>query len=103
MPELTVVEVGDLAVYLDRQLATIHGRPITLKPPLYRLLAHLARHKGETIKKMDLLDAVYGSNASNIGTMDKMLHDLRHALLPNFPQFYIETVERKGIRLRDPF
>jgi DNA-binding response OmpR family regulator len=62
----------------------------------------LARHKDTAIRKMDLLDLVYGPNASDPRLMDSLIKELRQALSPTHPGFYIKTVHAKGVMLSDP-
>jgi DNA-binding response OmpR family regulator len=44
---LTSFDDGTLQIDFVQQLVTIHGEPVNLKPPEYRLLTTMVLHQGE--------------------------------------------------------
>jgi DNA-binding response OmpR family regulator len=95
---------GDIELDFGRFLARKAGRTIELTPTEFRLLRHLASHRGRTFSREQLIDAVWGY-AHDVGyerTVDVHIRHLREKLEddPAAPR-HIVTVRGVGYRLED--
>jgi two-component system, OmpR family, response regulator len=95
-----VTAVGDLVIDEDATLATRAGHPIVLTATEYRLLVHLAHHRGRTLSKIVLLTQVWGYDAYDPNLVEVHVSALRRKLEAHGPRL-IHTVPRFGYRL-DP-
>ena len=59
-PESRVIEVGELRVDLRTRSATLAGSAVALRTLEFELLAELARHAGQVVRRDRLLDRVWG-------------------------------------------
>ena len=55
-----VLRVGPLTIDTDAHTASLHGKPVNLRPMEYRLLVHLASDPQRVFRKQELLRAVWG-------------------------------------------
>jgi DNA-binding response OmpR family regulator len=67
------VVLGDLVVDRARRVATVGGRPLTLRPREFDLLDFLARHPGVVHSRDTLLRRVWGYDYS-FGTRTVDVH-----------------------------
>lgn len=91
---------GDVEVDFQKYRATKHGSAIDLSPREYELLKFLVNHRGETVTREQLLDAVWGYDAMMYTrTVDNHIAKLRQKVEddPENPA-YILTVHRVGYR-----
>lgn len=93
---------GDIEVDGDTRTVTRNGRPVTLRPKEYDLLAALLRREGRVATRAELLDEVWQYDPSVVSrTVDVHILELRRKLEndPGSPQ-HITTVRKTGYRLR---
>ncbi len=58
--QASIVVAGDVVIDLKRRQVTLGGKPVTLTPTEYRLLAALAQRPGEVIAEDELLRQAWG-------------------------------------------
>lgn len=91
---------GDIEVDFQKYRATKNGFAIDLSPREFELLKFLVNHRGETVTREQLLDAVWGYDAMMYTrTVDNHVAKLRQKVEddPENPG-YILTVHRVGYR-----
>jgi len=59
-----VQEAGEIRLDISRMTATRAGRPLELTPLEFRLLAYLMLHRDRTLPTTELLEHLYGDDAS---------------------------------------
>jgi DNA-binding winged helix-turn-helix (wHTH) protein/tetratricopeptide (TPR) repeat protein len=76
---------------------------ISLKPKAFQVLAYLATHSGQLVRKRQLLDELWPETHVGEAVLKVAILDIRKALNDTVrtPQF-IETVHRRGYRFRAP-
>ena len=92
---------GDLEIDVARHEVTIAGRPISLTPVEFRLLATLIEADGRVLTRDQLLDAVYGDESTEVldRTIDVHIRRLRDKLDdPAEQPRYVATVRGLGYR-----
>jgi two-component system phosphate regulon response regulator PhoB len=89
---------------------TIDGKPVALRGSEYRLLEFLVRHPERAFTRAQLLDRVWGRDASaEERAIDVTVQRLRKALSRHACEQYIQTVRGVGYRIssanaaREPF
>lgn len=60
-----VIHVGDLAIDLDAHRVTKRGKPVSLTPTEFKLLAILMEHRGAVVPHRTLLARVWGAEFVN--------------------------------------
>jgi two-component system, OmpR family, response regulator len=92
---------GPLEVDLDRWQLTVAGRAVSISAMQFKLLAHLMRRPGRVFTREELLDAVWGSAASDKDpqVVDVLVSRLRKRL--GADQRVIVTVRAVGYRVGD--
>ncbi len=91
---------GDVSVDFQKFKASKNSSPIELSPREFELLKFLVNHRGETVTREQLLDAVWGYDAMMFTrTVDNHVAKLRQKIEddPESPAF-IMTVHRVGYR-----
>ncbi len=91
---------GDVAVDFQKFKASKKGQPVELSPREFELLKFLVNHRGETVTREQLLDAVWGYDAMMFTrTVDNHIAKLRQKTEddPENPAFIL-TVHRVGYR-----
>lgn len=94
---------GDLVVDLARHEVTRAGRPITLKPKEFDLLAYLMRNRGRVLTRDILLQNLWGYEYDGgTRTVDVHIRGLREKIEadPSHPDL-IQTVRGVGYRFKD--
>jgi DNA-binding response OmpR family regulator len=92
--------VGDLVIDEEAVLATRAGSNVDLTATEFRLLVHLAHHRGRTLSKLVLLTQVWGYDAYDPNLVEVHVSALRRKLEAHGPRL-IHTIPRRGYRL-DP-
>jgi len=92
-----VLEVGDVLIDESEGLVTRAGVPVALTATELRLLAFLARHRGQTLSKDQLLTQVWGYDAYDPNLVEVHMSALRRKLERAGPRV-IETVRGIGYR-----
>ncbi|MDP9693085.1 UNVERIFIED_ORG: DNA-binding response OmpR family regulator [Arthrobacter globiformis] len=80
------IVLGDLDVDLDRRVAAVGSRVLSLTPTEFQLLALLVRHAGSVVTREQILDALWGDAfLASSRSLDVHLTGLRAKLqLPGF-------------------
>jgi two-component system KDP operon response regulator KdpE len=103
-PAVAPTRFGPVEIDLVNRVVRRHHVVVALTPREYALLATLAQHGGEAVRREELLAAVWGSNTAEPSaksrTVDQHICRLRRKLepLPSHPR-YIITVLGYGYRL----
>jgi two-component system KDP operon response regulator KdpE len=99
-----LIEIGDLAVDLEKHEVRFAGKPVHLTPHEFDLLRYLARNEGKLLTHRMILQEIWGPG---YGDSTNILHvnvsQLRRKLEPDpsRPQ-YLLTEPGAGYRLVDP-
>jgi DNA-binding response OmpR family regulator len=98
------IAAGDLELDPVRRRVTVAGRPVTLTPTEFELLATLAREPGRVWTRSQLLDAVHGFSLETYErAIDGHIRNLRRKLEPDAASpSYVRTVHGVGYALADP-
>ena len=97
------IVAGDLDLDVVRRRVTVAGRPVTLTPTEFELLATLAREPGRVWTRSQLLDAVHGFSLETYErAIDGHVRNLRRKLEPDdaSPR-YVRTIHGVGYALED--
>ena len=100
-----VLQIGALEIRTGPREATIDGRPMTLTPKEFDVLAYLAGRPGTVVSKEELHAAVWRAPAGSEGrTVDVHISNLRKKLneKPDDERRYLHTVIGAGVRLQAP-
>jgi len=96
----TVFAFGDVSVDFRKAEVTVDGKPVELSARELQLLRYFLEHKGATLTRQELLDAVWGWNVtSSTRTVDVHVAGLRKKLErdPREPR-YILTLHGIGYK-----
>ncbi len=94
----SAITLDNLAIYPERRLVPVDGRPIDLRMKEFDLLLALASNPGMVFTREKLLDVVWGYDfAGETRTVDVHIAHLRHKLKGMRP--VIDTVWGVGYRL----
>jgi DNA-binding response OmpR family regulator len=91
---------ADVELDFQKYKAAKKGVPVELSPKEFELLKFLVNHRGETVTREQLLDAVWGYDAMTFTrTVDNHIAKVRQKIEdnPDEPQFIL-TVHRVGYR-----
>jgi two-component system cell cycle response regulator CtrA len=100
----SVIEVGDLSVDVDAQVAKVRGAVVDLTAKEYKMLELLALRKGTTLTKEMFLNHLYGGmDEPQAKIIDVFMCKLRGKLKSlGGGESYIQTVWGRGYVLRLP-
>ncbi len=95
---------GDLEIDLGRRRVVAGGRPVSLTPTEFELLATLAREPGRVWTRAQLLDAVHGFSLETYErAIDGHVRNLRRKLEAERGESrYVRTVHGVGYALNEP-
>lgn len=94
-----VIEVGELLVDEATACATWAGQSVGLTATEFRLLGYLARNRGRTLSKLQILTQVWGYDAFDPNLVEVHVSSLRRKLEAHGPRL-IHTVRGHGYALR---
>jgi two-component system alkaline phosphatase synthesis response regulator PhoP len=99
-PAAAVFAFGEVRVDFRRAEVHVDGRAVDLSAKELQLLRYFLEHRGETLSRQELLDAVWGwSVASSTRTVDVHVAGLRRKLEPDPRQpRYILTLHGLGYK-----
>ncbi len=99
-PSSSILQVNDLELDLDNQLAYIHGRSIELSDKETQLLGYLMQHAGQVLTHQQIQAHLWGqTNLPNSNVLAALVRLLRRKIeVPSAPEL-IQTVYGKGYRL----
>jgi two-component system KDP operon response regulator KdpE len=98
-----IVSAGDLTVDLARRSVTLAGRPVSLTPTEFDILALLARNAGCVVTQRSILESVWGSEwAEDRQTLRAHISNLRRKIerRPGGPR-YVITEPGVGFRFAE--
>ncbi len=96
-------QFGDVHVNFKRFEAKKKGKSLDLSPREFRLLHYFVEHRGEVVPRDQLLDTVWGHDASlEPRTVDVHIRRLRKALNGPGESDLIRTVRTAGYALETP-
>ncbi len=98
-----VLNVGPLALDMEKRQVTVDGRPVELTPTEFDLLAILMAHPGRVFSRMQLLDNLQGYAYEGYErTVDAHIKNLRQKieLDPRNPSF-VQTVYGLGYKFAE--
>jgi DNA-binding response OmpR family regulator len=97
------IEAGDITIDLGSHRVRRQGRPVELTPTEFELLKTLARHRGQVLTRLQLMEAVRGSTYENFErTIDSHIRNLRWKLEPDPKRpRYILTVYGIGYKFSE--
>jgi two-component system, OmpR family, alkaline phosphatase synthesis response regulator PhoP len=101
-PAAQVVAFGDVRADPATRTVVRAGAHVSLRPKEFDLLIALARHDGDVVSRIDLLEEVWGYDAEVVSrTVDTHVRQLRMKLErdPTAPE-HILTVRKTGYRLK---
>ena len=99
-----VVRVRGVTLDHDARAVTVDGKPVSLTPSEFDLLATLMRSPGHVFSRRELLERLQGTVVEGAEkTINVHIHNLRHKIepVPSNPT-YIETVFGVGYRFTRP-
>lgn len=101
--EGTVLRAGPLVIDTAQQTVTVSGTRVELPYTEYKLLAHLALHRGTPQSWQTLLRAVWGTSALRDGrnVVKSTVYRLRSHLPANDAGGYVQTVRGVGYLMPD--
>lgn len=71
---------GDCELHTGARTLTRSGRPVHLRPKVYRLLVHLLEHRRRAVSRDELCDVVWNGRCVGNATVDSTVKSLRHAV-----------------------
>ncbi|WP_221936710.1 response regulator transcription factor [Skermania sp. ID1734] len=95
----STLTVGDLIVEPDAGLAQRGSETLTLTATEFKLLCHLAEHRGQVLTKTQILSAVWGFDAYDPNLVEVFISGLRRKLEEHGPRL-LHTVRGLGYVLR---
>ncbi|MDJ0918579.1 MAG: winged helix-turn-helix domain-containing protein [Woeseiaceae bacterium] len=93
---------GDWLVYPARRVIVRDDEEFTPEPKVFDLLETLASRNGDIVSKDELIETLWDNRAMSDEPLDACLYKLRKALGDKRPYRYIETLPRRGYRLKTP-
>lgn len=78
--QATILSVGSLQLNVPNKLAHIESVPIKLTPTTYKILEALMRASPEPVSKPALLQAIWGDEIPDSGSLRVHIHHLRKSL-----------------------
>lgn len=98
--EGTQLQVANLCLDLRTMRVSRDGRPITLQPREFRLLAYLMRHTGQVVTRTMLLEAVWDYHFDpQTNVIDVQISRLRTKIDRDFAPLLIHTLRGVGYSL----
>jgi len=98
------IKIGGLTIFPERLQVFLSDNELELTKKEFDILVHLAKHKGETVSREQLLQKVWGYDyIGDTRTVDMQVSRLREKIEQNSKQpQYIKTVWGFGYKLEDP-
>ena len=93
------IEAGPIVLDTRQMLVSIDGVPVDLTSLEYRLVAHMLHHKGRVVPPHELLEHVYGDEATrDANALEALISRVRRKLGPDV----IQTRRGFGYFVADP-
>ncbi len=101
-PAGAIYRVRDLEINEAAHEVRVQGKAIAVRPAEFRILTILARHSGQVLSRMQILDLLHDDGSVFERTLDRHINHLRHKLEPDPAKpTYLVTVYGVGYKL-DP-
>jgi DNA-binding response OmpR family regulator len=102
MAEVETLRSGDILLDKERHHVEVSGKPVSLTPSEFDLLATLMASPGRVFTRMDLLQRLQGTTFEGVErTIDVHVRNLRAKIEPDASHpVYVETVFGVGYRFR---
>jgi two-component system, OmpR family, manganese sensing response regulator len=98
-PTQSKLQVGDLGLDLDNQLAYVSGRSIELSEKETQLLGYLMQHAGQVLTHSQIQAHLWGNNPPNSNVLAALVRLLRRKIEVKGSPELIQTVYGKGYRV----
>jgi two-component system, OmpR family, alkaline phosphatase synthesis response regulator PhoP len=97
-----VYRIRDLEINEAAHEVRVEGKPVSVRPAEFRILALLARHAGQVLSRGQMLDLLHDDGSIFERTLDRHINHLRHKIEPDPAKpTYLVTVYGVGYKL-DP-
>ena len=94
-----IIQIGALGIQVDNYAVTIDGQTVPFPRKEFRTLLYLAEHRGQVVRREQLLNAVWGSDIVVVDrTIDVHIRKIREKLGRYGAS--IETVKGVGYRIK---
>ncbi|MDJ0760306.1 MAG: winged helix-turn-helix domain-containing protein [Woeseiaceae bacterium] len=93
---------GDWLVYPARRVLVHDDEETTPEPLVFDLLMKLASRNGDIVSKDELIEKIWNNRPMADESLNRCVYQLRKALGDTRPYRYIETLPRRGYRLKTP-
>ena len=99
--KVDTIQVGDLAIDLEKHTVNIAGKPIELTPTEFEILVTLARHPKRVFTRLQIMEQAQGNAFEGYErTIDAHIKNIRIKLEPNPKKpTYVQTVFGIGYKL----
>lgn len=99
--KVDVIEVGNLAIDLEKHTVNLAGKPIDLTPTEFEILVTLARHPKRVFTRLQIMEQAQGNAFEGYErTIDAHIKNIRIKLEPNPKKpTYVQTVFGIGYKL----
>jgi len=100
-PPASAINIGELAIDLVNRSVTVGGKPVSLTPTEFDLLAVLARNPGRPFTRAQLMDLIYDvAYAGYDRAIDSHIKNLRRKIEPDPREpRYVLTVYSVGYKM----
>jgi len=97
--EPSCIRFGAFVLDVERRELRRDGRPVTLKPMVFDLMAYLVAQRERVVTRDEVLDAVWNNVTVSDGALTTAVYEARAALGDDAArQSYIRTFRRRGLR-----
>lgn len=97
------IRFGDFVLDVGRRELRRDGRPVTLKPMVFDLMAYLVAQRERVVTRDEVFDAVWSNVTVSDGALTTAVYEARTALGDDASrQTYIRTFRRRGLRFVAP-
>ena len=92
-----ILRFADCELDLARVILRRDGEEVKLEPQVFDVLSHLVQHRGEVVRKEELLDEIWGDRFVSESALTTRIKSVRHAVGDDGNrQSIIRTVHGKG-------
>ena len=95
----STMQIGDVVIDEDAGTVVRAGRPVALTATELRLLSYLARNRGRTLAKTQILGSVFGYESYDLNLVEVHVSALRRKLEAHGPRL-VHTVRGLGYTVR---
>jgi two-component system alkaline phosphatase synthesis response regulator PhoP len=101
--ESETFRIGNIYIDFNKYSANRDGEPVEFSPREYEILKYFSKHRGEVVKRNDLLNAVWGYDCFSVTrTVDTHIAKLRQKIEPDpHAPRHIITIHGIGYKFLD--